>query len=49
MAASGWVLPPGASASQAISHAEILTDRRALGGAYWKASVVLRRAGRARP
>jgi tetratricopeptide (TPR) repeat protein len=36
----------GFLASQAISHAEILTDRRALGGAYWNASVVLHRQGR---
>ncbi|MGW0514281.1 helix-turn-helix domain-containing protein [Streptomyces olivaceoviridis] len=36
----------GFLASQAISHAEIITDRRALGGAYWNASAVLHRQGR---
>ncbi|MGW5255535.1 helix-turn-helix domain-containing protein [Streptomyces sp. NPDC004012] len=33
-------------ASQAISRAEIIADRRALGGAYWNASAVLHRQGR---
>ncbi|MFG2133971.1 helix-turn-helix domain-containing protein [Streptomyces sp. NPDC048751] len=33
-------------AGEAISRAEVMSDRRALGGAYWNASVVLHRRGR---
>ncbi|MGW3462147.1 helix-turn-helix domain-containing protein [Streptomyces olivaceoviridis] len=36
----------GFLAAQAISHAEVITDRRALGGVYWNASAVLHRQGR---
>ncbi|MDX3771729.1 MULTISPECIES: helix-turn-helix domain-containing protein [unclassified Streptomyces] len=36
----------GFLASQAIGRAAIVTDRRALGGAYWNASVILHRQGR---